>query len=146
MRASPRAVIRGKRVQGATTVGKNKKKSGRDDARKAGDARDRDAQREIARAEKRLAAALQELDDARAKLSRRETTLADLLRKHGRMPDDPQPQKPASVDNEAPEMLVDARADRADLALAKATDAQADAVRTQSESAFGLPGRALGER
>lgn len=128
-------------------MGKNQmKKRKQDDTRKAGRGRDRDAQREIARAEQRLAAALQELDDARAKLTRRETTLADLLRKHGRMPDDPQSQTFAAADNGAPETVIDARADRADLAKAEVMDAQADTVRAQSESAFGLPGRALDER
>jgi hypothetical protein len=51
-----------------------------------------------------------------------------------------------AADNGASEATADARADRADLALAEALDAQADAVRTQSESAFGLPGRAPDER
>jgi hypothetical protein len=135
------------RVQGATTVGKNKKKQQRkrDETRKAG-ASDRDAQREIARAEKRLAAALQELDDARAKLTSRETKLADLLRKHGRMPVETQVQPFAVADAGAPATTADTRADRADLALAEVVDAQADVVRTQSESALGLPGRGMDER
>lgn len=135
---------------------KQKRKRKQDDTRKASNVRDRDAQREIARAEKRLAAALQDLDDARAKLTRRESKLADLLRKHGRMPDSrqvqaqsqpqPQPLPFAAVDNGVFETANDARADPAELALAEAMDAQAAGVRAQSESAFGLPGRAADER
>jgi hypothetical protein len=129
-------------------VGKKQKQRRKQDAtRKAGDARERDAQRAIARAEKRLAAALHDLDDARARLIRRETQLADLLRKHGRMPEDAlMPQPPAATANGASAATVDAQTDRADRALVEATGAQADAAPTQSESAFGLPGRALDER
>jgi hypothetical protein len=65
-------------------VGKKKRK--RDQPGKQ-QARDKAAQRAIARAEGRLAKSLQRLDEARADMSKRETQLADTLRKHGRLPD-----------------------------------------------------------
>jgi hypothetical protein len=124
-------------------VGKRKDKN----KSKQRDARSQDAKRDIARAEKRLAAALEDLDDARAKLTKREAKLAGLLREHGRLPEATlAPAEPFAADNGASETSNAAAAARVDLALAEAVDAQAEAVRSQSESAFGLPGRTPDER
>ena len=78
------------RAQGVTSVGKQKKQGSKQKA-KAERRDSKDAQRAIARAEKRLASALRGVEDARAELTRRETQLASLLRKYGRSPDDPAP-------------------------------------------------------
>jgi hypothetical protein len=49
-------------------------------------AKQRDGAKEIKRAEARLAKAVTEMEDARAKVSRRERDLADLLARHGQTP------------------------------------------------------------
>jgi hypothetical protein len=50
-----------------------------------------DASQLIERAEKRLAKSLAQLDDARAKVSRRERDVADLLSRYGRTPAQAEP-------------------------------------------------------
>jgi hypothetical protein len=64
---------------------KSKSKRGKDkDSNRATPADDGAA--EIARAERKLANALANVEAARDKLSRRERELADLLQRHGRLP------------------------------------------------------------
>ncbi len=64
---------------------KDKKKSKHKDNDKK---RSRSPESEIAKAEKRLAKALNAVDEAREQLIAREQELRDLLQKHGRMPQD----------------------------------------------------------
>jgi hypothetical protein len=67
--------------------GKDQRRSGGKLADRGGSNGKRDGAAEIAAAEKALAKALKRVEEARGELATKERELADLLRKHGRMPD-----------------------------------------------------------